>query len=933
MKKLITSILIIMLLLQASIGVFALEVTNGAVEVETTAGNKETVDVTVSTDTSVEGVTSTSSVANNYVTESGMLVDYFGNRVVNTHKDGSTTETGYSEYSSVDYENAYYAEGGYEYEKEINIPILNVNIPLTDKDDDSTEKDETENIINGQSGVVAISGDEKESEDDDVYDYTEVTVTLPYQVSVKTNAVVVKEVINDEYKELEHIASAVRPDNGGTEIMHPTKKVTLPTNASEVPTISEGYEFVNLGISALSHYWAAVNYKSPDPDSSEVGYVYTDGTNTYYSHHKYAELRARDLALSGIYVNGKYIPAPAPEEGQKPMTAYFPAKYDTIQQFYLSDKEGNIATTYCVDQTTTAEHDFSYKIKNLADAGYYSKESEDMIRSIALNGYWGTSSGLGSLEELKAKLRATNNFSEAELAKLTDGVAMTATQYAIWSFSNHMDDVAFLNAYYRTKASGYPGKGNVFTAPKESSDVLFKLYEYLVNLEPTSLEKDMNNTIINEDNFIEEVNVQLFDKIETASENMDEDVNNDVYLSNVTFDLAVRPRSNSDSVFVTLVNEKDEILASGRVVGQLQNGEVYLEKNEEGQYVFKNIPLQEGTQKLSFYVSGHQYINQGVYLYNSEVKDGAKSQTMIGIASGNRNVNVKLSLDFGFSLEEQVKETRRFWRLERTISPVEDVLSGEKLFDGIAGEGFSFELSKNDEVLQTVSSDENGYFEFDKFVFDEPGTFTYVVSEKMGDDASVVYDKAQYIVNYTISADQGVLAIENKEIIKVVEDEEITSNSIIFNNYTVEPVSVHFEGTKMLDSEVASGFEFTLSYENEVIETVKSDENGKIVFADLTFDTIGEYKYTIAEVKGTDPSIKYDTTIYNVVVIITRDNDVLKADVVYKKGNSVVDGITFVNKTVPPVPPTADTSSALGYMISVLLSCAGIIVLSSQRRK
>ena len=81
-------------------------------------------------------------------------------------------------------------------------------------------------------------------------------------------------------------------------------------------------------------------------------------------------------------------------------------------------------------------------------------------------------------------------------------------------------------------------------------------------------------------------------------------------------------------------------------------------------------------------------------------------------------------------------------------------------------------LSKNNEALQTVSSDENGYFEFDKILFDEPGTFTYVVSEKMGDDASVVYDKAQYIVNYTISANQGVLAIENKEIIKVVNEED-----------------------------------------------------------------------------------------------------------------------------------------------------------------
>ena len=773
--------LVLALILQSTMGVYAVETNTTTIQVETTAGNKENVEVKVTTDTSVEGINNISSVASQYVTESGMIVDYTGSKVISTHEDGTVTGTDQGSYTSVDYENGYYATGGYESEIVRVKPTLNVDISLEDEDNLLTEKDDTTHSSRGRVGLI-------DSDYDDAYNYTEVNVSIPSVATITTKEVVTKEVIGEEYQPLQHIMSSTTPDNGGKEMMYPTKKVVLPQSASEVPTISEGYEFVNLGISSISHYWAAVNYRTPDPDSSEVGYVYTDGVNTFYSHHDYGVLRARDLALSGIYVNGVYVPAPAPAEGQKPMSTYFPAKYDTIQQFYLSDKDGNIATTYCVDQTTTAEHDFSYKIKNLEDAGYYDKDSENMIRSIALNGYWGSSSGLGSLEALKAKLRETNNFTEEELEKLTDGVAMTATQYAIWTFSNHMDDVAFLNAYYRTTASGYPGKGNVFTAPKESSDVLFKLYEYLIHLEPTTIDgKESNNTIINEDNFIERVNVQLFDKPETAATNLDDDIHNDIYLADVAFELAVRPRTNKDTLYVTLVDDQDQVIASGQIAGVLPEGKTYLKQNEQNQYVFEGVELQERTQGLNFYISGEQYIDQGVYLYSSETIDGAVSQTMIGVASGNRNVDVRLSVDFSFSVDDEIRETRRVWRRERSISPVEDVITGKKYLDGKAGEGFEFTLSDDKNILETVTSDKNGEFTFESFVFTEPGIYTYKIKETVGDNPDIIYDKTIYTIVYTIDANQGVLSIASKEIVKQVDEKDVESDIIDFNNKTIPP--------------------------------------------------------------------------------------------------------------------------------------------------
>ena len=91
-------------------------------------------------------------------------------------------------------------------------------------------------------------------------------------------------------------------------------------------------------------------------------------------------------------------------------------------------------------------------MKNLEDADYYSQEQAEQIRSIALKGYWGTvgyqtdqdgntildDAGnpvpkVGSLEALKATLPASGEFTAEELESLTDGVALTATQMAIWS--------------------------------------------------------------------------------------------------------------------------------------------------------------------------------------------------------------------------------------------------------------------------------------------------------------------------------------------------------------------------------------------------------------------------------------------------------------------------------------------------------------------
>ena len=117
-------------------------------------------------------------------------------------------------------------------------------------------------------------------------------------------------------------------------------------------------------------------------------------------------------------------------------------RYNTwlAHQFVLEDENGNKYYTYCADFQTGAESGWKYAMENVEDADYYDDVAAKHIRAIAYEGYWGTSSGIGSLENLKKILRekgeAVHGLSEPEIAALTDGQALTATQAAVWKFGN-----------------------------------------------------------------------------------------------------------------------------------------------------------------------------------------------------------------------------------------------------------------------------------------------------------------------------------------------------------------------------------------------------------------------------------------------------------------------------------------------------------------
>ena len=118
--------------------------------------------------------------------------------------------------------------------------------------------------------------------------------------------------------------------------------------------------------------------------------------------------------------------------------------------------------------------------------------------------------------------------------------------------------------------------------------------------------------------------------------------------------------------------------------------------------------------------------------------------------------------------------------------------------------------------------------------------------------------------------------------------------------------NVSIAALKTLDGEPAAdrAFEFTLAAKDGAPMperatggslTVSNGAGGAVDFPSITYNAAGKYKYTVSEVLGTDPNVKYDTNKFDVTVMVTAaDDGSLSADVTYG-GNSSLP--VFANKT------------------------------------
>lgn len=203
---------------------------------------------------------------------------------------------------------------------------------------------------------------------------------------------------------------------------------------------------------------------------------------------------------------------------------------------------------------------------------------------------------------------------------------------------------------------------------------------------------------------------------------------------------------------------------------------------------------------------------------------------------------------------------------------------------------FEFELSATSEnnapmpefatvTVKNADLDDKGKaaINFGEITYDKPGEYTYEVREVNGGLGGITYSDnvAAFKVTVTVNAKGELKA----------DVEKASGKTKFTNTYTAEPVKSSvtdkIEVTKTLTGRALAEGEFSFELreikgkDSELIETVKNDANGNVVFSPIEYTKPGEHTYTLREVHGGTKSngITYDGTTYTIVTTVTDNGD------------------------------------------------------------
>ena len=220
------------------------------------------------------------------------------------------------------------------------------------------------------------------------------------------------------------------------------------------------------------------------------------------------------------------------------------------------------------------------------------------------------------------------------------------------------------------------------------------------------------------------------------------------------------------------------------------------------------------------------------------------------------------------------------------------VLEGKDLEAG----KYSFELKKEDgSVVETVTNAADGTVTFSPISYDESqvGTHKYTISEVVGSEAGITYDKTVQEVEVTV---EKVSATE----LKATASKE-AKDLVFTNKYTpAGATSVTLGAKKVLEGKdlEAGKYSFELKKEDgSVVETVTNAADGTVTFSPISYDEsqVGTHKYTISEVAGSEAGITYDKTVQEVEVTVEK----VSATELKATASKEAKDLVFTNKYTP----------------------------------
>jgi len=249
---------------------------------------------------------------------------------------------------------------------------------------------------------------------------------------------------------------------------------------------------------------------------------------------------------------------------------------------------------------------------------------------------------------------------------------------------------------------------------------------------------------------------------------------------------------------------------------------------------------------------------------------------------------------------------------------VTKTLTGRPL---VAGE-FTFEVYNESGVkVATATNAVDGKVAFGPIAHNAVGTYKYTIKELVGTLVGVTYDTKEIEVTVVVTKDvSGVwqTAVSYP-----------SSGATFANSYTPggggggsSPTGrIQLEATKTLTGRTLNAGEFTFEVFNEggvKVGTATNGANGHIVFPAISYTSSGTYKYTIKEVQGSLTDVTYDTTQFEVTVVVTNiGGSTFQVVATYPTGGVAFEN-TYDKPTIPPeeeepeeppvIPETPETS-------------------------
>ena len=233
---------------------------------------------------------------------------------------------------------------------------------------------------------------------------------------------------------------------------------------------------------------------------------------------------------------------------------------------------------------------------------------------------------------------------------------------------------------------------------------------------------------------------------------------------------------------------------------------------------------------------------------------------------------------------------------------------------------FTFLLKdQNGTLVDTKTNGENGDILFNPVSFNEAGTFTYTIVEQKPatPESAITYDESVHTVTVTVTKDAtGQLNAD-------VQYDGKKDTPTFTNTYTPPtpptPSEKQITTSKILEGRDLQGGEFSFNLLDEngtVLQTKQNAADGTVTFDAIAYTEamIGTHKYTIKEVVPADKAnIQYDEGQVDVTVTVTKDeaSNAIQAVVTYG------DKKTFINKVIPPTPPTIDIPELKLYTLKV----------------